>query len=416
MNDHKDITLMKILLSIDCQVLKTGYNYVEVNYFLCSCDDENINPICAGCADKCHKNHKKTPCPKGKQVCSCGLNNHKLNLEEKSNDKSIMNCIFSELSSGLNKHFFPKNNTIFCLYCSEFCKGNQKNFQINLNSKKVPKCECKQHTEKKTIYKNLNIYASNNINLEGLEGLRFFNLILENEKCFDTLYKEFIEIHNNLNEELKINKNNDNYELSIDLASGNYFESVQNFANFAKNTKFFNYFGKKLSEFFDSNFVFNFLNCRFETSNKNLWILKNNAIIIYRKILIHKLFNFCPFLKIGDIQNFNPLQRLLIISNVNENKAVLEFINDTNLNYINSIIMLINKFIEIKDNIHELAYEILRNLFSLCKVFAKFNLFKPKDIDKFCETNDKLIFYFSKLNLNKPNFIENRRILCIGII
>ena len=111
MNDHKDITLMKILLSIDCQVLKTGYNYVEVNYFLCSCDDENINPICAGCADKCHKNHKKTPCPKGKQVCSCGLNNHKLNLEEKSNDKSIMNCIFSELSSGLNKHFFPKNNS-----------------------------------------------------------------------------------------------------------------------------------------------------------------------------------------------------------------------------------------------------------------------------------------------------------------
>ena len=144
--------------------------------------------------------------------------------------------------------------------------------------------------------------------------------------------------------------------------------------------------------------------------------MKNNAIIIYRKILIHKLFNFCPFLKIGDIQNFNPLQRLLIISNVNENKAVIEFINDKNLNFINSIIILINKFIEIKYNIHELAFEILRNLFSLCKVFAKFNLFKPKDIDKFCEMNDKIIFYFSKLNLNKPNFIENRRILCIGII
>jgi hypothetical protein len=414
MNDKNEIKLITKLLEVDCQILKTGYKFVEVEYFKCSCDEDEKNPICQGCAETCHKNHQKTIWPSKKEVCHCGLNNHFVEDTDKPDEGLSKKCIFSDLST--STYFSTGDDKKLCLYCKEFCVGEEEKATISsIRSvgKKIPPCECKKHQYLKDFYKNFNDLAirSKQIDLGEIDLLRFFNLFLRNDKCFKLLYKEFIKTHEKLKEEFE----EPGYSLEASLVSGSYFLSVQNFAIISKNIKYLNYFSDKLSEYFDFKFVYKLMICEFDVSKENLWELKNNVLLIFRKIFVQKLFSFSPFLKIRDIENLDPLQRLAILTNIKDNENIRNLINDKEMNFIDSILKLINKYIEIKGKTHKVCFELLRNLYSICKVFAKLNLFSTEQIHKFCSLNDEMIYSFTKNKANIKNYVEERMKLYISI-
>ena len=67
-------------------------------------------------------------------------------------------------------------------------------------------------------------------------------------------------------------------------------------------------------------------------------------------------------------------------------------------NLIEIILRLIKKFIYLDDKAPDLAIGILKNLYSICKIFAKANLMTNEQIDKLCELNDELILDFYKID------------------
>ena len=395
MSDYEEFDLIKIHKKMDCQVLTTGYKYVEADYYLCECDEEDISPICSFCANNCHKNHQKTKWKNGEAVCMCGFYNHIVKNENKEEENQSISCIFSDLLLDYIKYYPLKiENSKLCVYCNEFCVEKEHKY-LDFDEQKISqKCQCQKHKDLKSIYKSIISLAHQSNRIRGFNLLIFSNLLFLNEIYFRMIYKDFIVTQKSLLQEISMN----DFHLSAYYGSGNYFCAIENFAALVKNIKFVNYHNEKLYEFFDFTFVYKLLNSDFNASTTSLWILKNNVLLIFRKIFVHKLFNFCPFLKISDIVNMNPLQRLLILSNINDNKAILRIIMSKEFNLIEIILRLIKKFIYLDDKAPDLAIGILKNLYSICKIFAKANLMTNEQIDKLCELNDELILDFYKID------------------
>ena len=325
--NYENEDLYTKLKKLDCQILRTGFDSVELDYYICKCDNNEENPICSVCAENCHKNHKKVLKNKGKFLCSCGIKSHVIDEKNKKNEEIISkNCFFAEITKDHFSYFNYKNSRL-CIYCNEFCIENENNEETTSKE-----CECQIHKDRQSIYNQLNILSFSN-RIKGFNLLVFTNLLFNNEKYFNLLYDDFISTHQSLTKKFS----EPDFILLPSYASGNFFEAIENFYNLVKNAKYLNYFTDKLSEFFNSNFVYNLLNCKFNSYSSRIWILKNRVVVIFRRIYVQKLLNFCPKFRFSDYENMNPLQRLMIISNVHDNLNIVNTFNNDRI--VNNILI-----------------------------------------------------------------------------
>ena len=197
--------IAKMKSVINCSILENGLSKPTHEFYFCSCDLQQKNPICRACIDICHKGHSHSSIYYLNQICQCGLKNHYLPLSNPRdfNYKNNNKCYMHEISliTGLGVYYEANINKNFnlCFICEKFCKSNldyefvlnyknkikSKNFRLKniTNSKKtdieyikrkvnlqinynyrinnqrhlIPNCNCniESHSDAKYVYKLL---------------------------------------------------------------------------------------------------------------------------------------------------------------------------------------------------------------------------------------------------------------------
>jgi hypothetical protein len=108
-------------------------------------------------------------------------------------------------------------------------------------------------------------------------------------------------------------------------------------------------------------------------------------------MVFKKDFSRIPRMKVMDLLNLNPLQRLMLSLNLKEYCPYLSSYYTKNQYSIPStIITLIDKFNSLKEK-SELTYSVMRNLYKIIKIYAQFDLLEPEYISKFCILNDEVL-------------------------
>ena len=111
----------------------------------------------------------------------------------------------------------------------------------------------------------------------------------------------------------------------------------------------------------------------------------------------------------------NPLQRLMIISNVHDNLNIVNTFNNDRI--VNNILITVENILNL-DNFERIdvrALDILYNLYSIFKVFAKFNLLKEYHKKKFYLINKKFIYKLMFM-LSNPKSSNSNKIISTGNI
>lgn len=409
LNEHQTNTeefeLVKIQKSVKCTILKEGYKKVEMKYFFCKCDPDQKDPICVECSRICHtgEGHEIIEGTIGKQICHCGERNHILETKKKTDKTYNPKCFFHEwsINSGLNVYYETNSNMKICMYCRNFCNYETQNL-TKKKEKKVPVCECEKHMNIKDIFLNFNKIAMN-FNLYEFEDLsltQFVNLVFNCKKSFENIYKPFESYLKKFRKDIL----EETFIFDPNIGFSVFSFANSNFSSFFTNIKYSYYFSNSIKKNFTSDYVFKCLEIKAE--NNSFWVIKNNILSIFRILSFLGDFSHCPFLKINDIQNLHPLQRLLLTSNVKDNAIVMnKYVNNLNFNILDKCMEVLEKFCNSKNKINDNQIQIMKKLYSICKVFGKYNLFTNDNIIRFCEINDIVIHKFSETRkfLNKDD-------------
>lgn len=404
-----NIELVKLLKSVDCQLLKTGYKSVTRTYYYCSCDPDQREPICEECSKVCHSGHTIVSSYETNATCQCGIRCHKLFSNATIDNRYEQKCFFSEWNyKGQTLYYYSDeySKNKICLFCYNHCyRSNDASYQHkhlkkiynNNNEQFICDCNHPNHLDIKKIFKLLNELQDKDTSFNyPFNPTQFLNIIFKSEKSFENVFSSFIINISKLKEEMQ----NQSFEFDSNIAYSSFMLSLNNFNILVTLSKNFSYFDEKIENLLEFDFVFKFMTKKFDYKSMNIWTLKKNLFNLYYKCVVQKEFEKFSKFKIDDFNNLNPLQRLLIISNVqsHENKITFKF-SQSNLHLLEQTITLIERLNNIREK-NLVVYEILRRCYQICKQFAKFNLFDQSQILKFCLLNDEVIS-----NLNNHNEI-----------
>ena len=397
---QEEINLVRVLKSVNCELLKSGYKKSEMKYFFCKCDPDQKDPICEECAKVCHvgAGHAVTGGQEGKQMCHCGETNHKVVTKQKKQDKLYKPiCFFHEWSiiSKLNVYYETADKKKICMYCRNFCDYEKSTMTKHIE-KKVPNCECDTHTNIKDVFNNINEISSNfnNYEFENLTLIHFTNLLFNCKKSFENIYMPYQTYLTKFREDVM----DENFKFDPNIGFSVFSWANSNFSYFVYYTKFFYYFSQNLKQKFTNDYVFRCMEAKFDNQIKAIWTLNYNIFCNFRILTFLGDFSSCPFFKIHDLENLNPLQRLLLVSNVKDNSKIMsEYVNNLNINFLDKIINIIETINNAKEKNSETPFEIMAKMYSMCKVFGKYNLFTSGQITRFCELNDQVVHKFSEL-------------------
>ena len=397
---EEEFLIVRLLKSVNCTILEEGYKKIEKEYIFCKCDPFQKDPICEECFKVCHVGefHGETKRSLLKEFCHCGEKNHKIDNRRKNEDKLYNpKCFFHEWSTEtkLNVYYETQNEKKICMYCMNFCKYDKKTLKKQIATKKVEPCECNSHVNLKDIFDNINLLARNlkNFELENLTLTQITNLMFSCNKTFENIYKPYELYLTKFRKDVMLEK----FHFDPEICYSVFWSTNSNLNSLVKNIKRFYYFSESLKSCFTYDYVFRCLEVKSE-NNDSFWHLKKNILKNFRKIKFLGDFSYGPFLKICDIQNLHPLQRLILSSNIRDNQKIIsQYVNNLDFNFLNKILEEIEKIINLKEKINKHHFYILKSLYTLCEVYGKFNLFSPDQIIKFCEINELLFQKFSRI-------------------
>ena len=98
------LRVIKILKSVNFQLLLSSYKSELGDFVFCSCDPEKKEPICMECAKICHSEHKNQIIEKITAICNCGMKSHKILTKKQS--LILKQCVFSEWSITSKKYVY----------------------------------------------------------------------------------------------------------------------------------------------------------------------------------------------------------------------------------------------------------------------------------------------------------------------
>lgn len=408
--EHRDeLELVRLLKSVDCQLLKTGYKSLSMKYFFCSCDPDQKEPICEECSKVCHKGHALITSYEINAICQCGVKCHKLDNNSNQHD-NIYNskCSFMEWSAiSKSNAYWTKDGKRFCMFCANKCNDiNQLTKHQATNDLKTCDCDHENHSDVKHIFKKMNELTNlENGDYSYLLPTHLVNVIFKSEKSYDNLYQNF----SNYVFKLRQTIEDPNFAFDSNIAYSSFMSSLGNFNALVERCKRFYYFTDKIKDQVNNKFIFKLMEKKFDFKSQNIWNMKSQMFLIYQKCLIRRDFSKFPRLTMGDLENLHPLQRQTILSNVKEDSEMKEFYaSDSRSNLLESTIAMIERLNNIKDkNVY--TYEMLKHCYQICKIYAKFNLFDHDHILKFCLLNDEVIYKCYEINKSEANDKQIRK-------
>ena len=202
--------------TVKCSIVSNGLTNSYATYYLCECDPERKNPICAECFQICHKGkgHGQIKQITGEKICQCGIKSHQPFYENDNKDliyKKV--CLFGEwISEGYCDKIYKdsKNHDLkICILCKNLCFKNSKNFiKTNpANEGMLPhnfKCLCNHnnHNDIRIMFRKFkSISKKNNFNIKyDFDEYTFnhiINFILRGKNSFENIFHSFQIIINN---------------------------------------------------------------------------------------------------------------------------------------------------------------------------------------------------------------------------
>ena len=144
-------------------------------------------------------------------------------------------------------------------------------------------------------------------------------------------------------------------------------------------------------------FIFSLLQRKFSyKTHENIWILKKNLFYCFHKFNFRKIFEPIPVLSVKDLSNMTPFQRIMYTEYIKfcpkiEEQFLANYKKNHEKEYIDEILHTLGKYKSIKDK-GCYSYEILRKLFSECKILIRCNKFSYEQLLKFYSLNDEIIY------------------------
>ena len=126
---------------------------------------------------------------------------------------------------------------------------------------------------------------------------------------------------------------------------------------------------------------------KFDFKSRNIWQLKYYLTTIFYNFYIAKDFASYPNFKIRDISLLSPLQRYILITNIETENKVSSYVNNLNMNFLNNILNSIECLLNSEEKSIILLL-ILAKLYKICEIFAKYSLFNHEQLSKLCQLND----------------------------
>ena len=410
-----------------CSILIYGAkaSFEEIEYSFCkSCDSNLINPICIECINNCHKGHNiKKNFMKGHIQCFCGENLHK--IENINNFNDNIQCNFAEWSeiSKINVYFNDNRGFPLCIFCHNFCSKNKDEDVLisNEENNKIPNCSCQNefvHGENRLLLEKINEIPLNNYEIiSDFHPIQILNLIFKSKNSFNRTFMEF-------NKMIVFYKDTTGFLINLskyNLSNSNFTETsaffalkvFENFVNFNRKTGL-RYYCEEIEQFFNFVIIKNFMGKIGTKTKDNLsyWALRQKAIHLFHKIYIGNRTQLMGKFKIFDIENYHPLQRIILYQN--------------NINFFAESCDIINFLIERMKDItsfgfnHIEAYSYINEIYSVFKKFAEFNLITNGNMMRICLNVINLLSIFSmmrnlylkkEINKNNKNFNNTTTII-----
>jgi hypothetical protein len=403
-----DLDLIQTMIqNTQCTVMLKGNKKAEMTYYFCSCDPNQRDAICEQCANTCHAKHNHSRAYFGPQVCTCGIKCHSVTMKRLPSDTYVPRCLFLEMSrhSGTNVYYETNNGIQICMFCRIFCFNNTNLITKRLDDtsdRNTPDeccCDKPHHSDVKFIHESISeICDENRRKVEDYCPTQIINLIFKCEKSFKNIYGSFIIFYEN---KLNGKADEDNLELDKKMNHSNYFWSIVSLANCASNTQLY-YFSPLVKKYWSDPIIITKILKKKLEDNKVVFIFLTSMLITYHKFIISAELAKHPRMKILDVQNYSPLQRLCINSHVKENPYIKEVLR-TNL---------IDRYLDMYENLTKLrfshikGFDLIIRILCTLKKFSKYYLFNPEQMVRYCLYTEE-IFYTLNHKARFVNNIEN---------
>lgn len=413
--DNEKIMKMKKIKK--CTILIHGIKKELIDFYFCSCDPEQKDPICEDCALNCHneEGHVLSKKHRSHQICTCGYQGHQVK-EVYIESLKLNNCFFHEIMivSKLYTYYSNDNKDVYCNICYSLCKSKNKVFgemKINYTNDitNFPKCtcKCKDHNDVKSLFKMMNqifqenVYSSSKkgsnmnliwiptnlsnsnrkVNFEYLSTSQIINAIFYSEKIYKVMYSSLFET---------IQKIMFNPEFSFEnrLSYSNQFLALLNLTNFLKYESQLNYYAENLRIIFSIEAFYNVLNINFEMNIEDIWKFKIMFIEGFYKITLLQDFDSFDNLSLEDFISFSLFQRLSINQHSYNSNILSKYLGTSGLDMENN-----NTTKSFNFNIISFIFSKLESLFSNDN--SKFSFAfenQEKKIKRY------IVVYFLKLN------------------
>ena len=306
------------MLKVDCSLLHSGILKHEGIFYFCDCDEHRREVICSACIKTCHAGHNWSEGQKGFNVCSCGLNGHKPFTKTYEDRSLLSKCPFWELN------FYAKSNTFFydtekskryCSFCALFCDDYfEKKSRIELKDKIENKsCECqgKTHKDTKKLLSELGKFQNEDRyfgNKKFLMTTQLINLIFEKPE----ISRSFVDRYKNALDETKTTIELDNFRFAENIQFTILFNATSMLANLLRKCTSVHNYSPELLAIFEPAFVVEVAKAQMGTDAKIIELKTNFAYCFY-KIVVRSSLKYLPHLSPDDYENFNPVQRILLM-------------------------------------------------------------------------------------------------------
>jgi hypothetical protein len=305
-------------------------------FFFCQCSTEDFFPICAACAELCHKKHNPALRLEGSYICHCGKTNHVVTKENErriieKKGRQLNQCFFSKFMDVTpNRGYFKYENTILCPVCVQYCHVKQFTDVSPVDRDDVF-CQCEKHYDLNVINLNVDLISKpffhkhfQNVNYNILSRIPF-----SRELYIDYIVEKINDFHKNPTTENSqaFFSNFINYK-TLELFSTfavrweNKFFHVKNYLNNVPSDILINLlcFNEKFhinnvneitdyttSKFYFAEYLFNYFLRTFMLSNNNLLNVKTiiNMNLYQRFIYIQEIQNFYKFKDPGIERNYD---------------------------------------------------------------------------------------------------------------
>ena len=390
----------------DCSVVQNSINPILIDFYFCSCDINQQDPICSACAHNCHRGHTLSQVYRGEQICKCAQNNHKIDYLNELKNFYEPTCYFNEVLNIIGKLSYyqdEKNEELkVCLLCKQYC-NHEDEFEQPVKFKKItikveeelPECLCTldTHNDIKVVYKQLNFFQKDMLKYDNIYPIQLLNAVFESEDFFKNVYGNFEKMFTKLQEESEKDFLKSNDET---IKYSNVFRSLKNLTRMCESIKTVFYFSIKSKNFFLPAVVASIIKSKTDNYNKYCLKFKYYVMKCFEIITIDEEFQKLPSIKIPDFEYFSPFQRIIIVSSVRfSNDFQKKFLSQINI--VNVYLEGFEKMLKLSFS-YKVEYHLLNTYLRTIKKFAKFYLLEYSQVIKFC-TIVQIIF--SKSNAFK---------------